>query len=383
MSSLEEQIERLRRENRESSFLLRLSNALHKRNTAFDVITTTYETLRDYSDVGEDLTNMALLRPRRQRVKTTSLEGEETTETIDMLLVEATAPNDVELVGARVPFGTGVTGRAASSKTLKVLEDIRFARSEDYLSPVERPGEGSEIAIPLLAEGELIGVLEGQSVTPYFFDTYSLGLFGKIGSIVSAKLQGVADIERDGLCKEVYSKETFGRMRELEIRYAIKGGYNLTMAVLDLDNFKRINDSVGHEAGDHVIESFGYALKHSARESDIVSRIGGDEFAILFPDTTYDEAEIAMRHIAEGLQQRLIEQNDSLAEIFRKTQTTPVPSYGLGSIFYCATTNNIDLSAETISDATIGEIADVMYREADQASYSMKDERKKSKIENP
>ena len=64
----------------------------------------------------------------------------------------------------------------------------------------------------------------------------------------------------------------------------------LSLAVADLDHFKFVNDLLGHPEGDAVLQQVGYALRRCARETDIVARIGGEEFALLMPDTTLDEA---------------------------------------------------------------------------------------------
>ena len=74
--------------------------------------------------------------------------------------------------------------------------------------------------------------------------------------------------------------------------------------MLDIDNFKRINDSLGHPAGDRVIEEIAVLLRRRTRETDLLARIGGDEFAIVLPQCDTDEA----RHIAETIGAAIREQ---------------------------------------------------------------------------
>jgi len=62
------------------------------------------------------------------------------------------------------------------------------------------------------------------------------------------------------------------------------------VAVLDLDHFKRINDSFGHDAGDEVLRGFAQIARKMVREDDVVARIGGEEFAIFFPNTSIEQA---------------------------------------------------------------------------------------------
>ena len=94
------------------------------------------------------------------------------------------------------------------------------------------------------------------------------------------------------------------RYHDLQLRHRIdrlnhKGG-ELSMMMIDVDNFKIINDVYGHEMGDHMLRHVSEIIRGNLRKSDISSRIGGDEFNIILPDTTLDEAKnIADRIIAE------------------------------------------------------------------------------------
>lgn len=75
-----------------------------------------------------------------------------------------------------------------------------------------------------------------------------------------------------------------------EVERAARYGRPLTVAFLDLDHFKPVNDTYGHEVGDTVLAQVASVLRQSVRRSDIIGRYGGEEFVILFPETTVDEA---------------------------------------------------------------------------------------------
>jgi diguanylate cyclase (GGDEF)-like protein len=72
---------------------------------------------------------------------------------------------------------------------------------------------------------------------------------------------------------------------------------------MDIDNFKFVNDSFGHSAGDSLLRLVAETIRNNIRESDVIARLGGDEFAILMPETGYESA----RKIITRVQQRLLD----------------------------------------------------------------------------
>lgn len=76
----------------------------------------------------------------------------------------------------------------------------------------------------------------------------------------------------------------------------------LVLAMMDIDNFKSINDSYGHDVGDRVLRHIAQSLRFSTRAGNVIARVGGEEFAILFPDTTLAEAQEAAERIREAIE---------------------------------------------------------------------------------
>lgn len=76
----------------------------------------------------------------------------------------------------------------------------------------------------------------------------------------------------------------------MEIARAARSGASLTLIVIDLDHFKRINDSYGHDVGDLVLQAFATTARSLLRDGDVLCRMGGEEFAVLLPDTTQEQA---------------------------------------------------------------------------------------------
>jgi diguanylate cyclase (GGDEF)-like protein len=103
----------------------------------------------------------------------------------------------------------------------------------------------------------------------------------------------------------VYNKREFRRLAELEFERARRHGHELTIFYLDIDRFKSVNDRYGHDCGDDVITAVGQLYSAECRGADLIGRVGGDEFAILCPQTDEQEALVLAERLLQttcGLQ---------------------------------------------------------------------------------
>jgi diguanylate cyclase (GGDEF)-like protein/PAS domain S-box-containing protein len=105
--------------------------------------------------------------------------------------------------------------------------------------------------------------------------------------------------------RRVFSEE-LGRQLARERRY----GGESSLMMIDVDNFKTINDSRGHAVGDLVLQAVAEALWARVRDTDMVARLGGDEFAVLLPNTARDGAESLAADVVEALRELRVDDGD-------------------------------------------------------------------------
>lgn len=158
--------------------------------------------------------------------------------------------------------------------------------------------------VPLLRNTRLIGSLNLGSADPNRF-TASLGtdFIEHMGSIVAICLENVISNEMlkfigltDSLTG-VYNRRYIDRRLVEEIARARRQGYRISCMYIDIDYFKQVNDSVGHQGGDEVLRDVANRIKAELRISDALARFGGEEFVVLLIDADLESASMVAQRI--------------------------------------------------------------------------------------
>jgi diguanylate cyclase (GGDEF)-like protein len=206
------------------------------------------------------------------------------------------------------------------------LHYLSHNAGDDFLEP----GTGYPILIPLKIVKDVFGAL---ILLPARFP--ELGRDG-VESLHSAanylalvirnaleynKARTEADY--DGLTG-VFNRKVFEKRLRLELKRHQRNGQTLSLLMLDLDYFKKINDTYGHLAGDMVLQRTGRLLRNTVRETDCVARYGGEEFVFLLPETGEKEAWL----LAQRLRQKIQKMNFS----FQGNKFNVTASIGVASL---------------------------------------------------
>ncbi len=192
------------------------------------------------------------------------------------------------------------------------------------------------LCIPILAQGEALGVLHFQATEEVsVVDDAELSLkttfAGQVGlSVANIRLR---EALRNQSIKDpltgLYNRRYLTEMLEREIRRAVRAEQNLGVLMLDLDHFKKFNDTYGHDAGDTVLREAASFLTKSIRVEDVVCRYGGEEFVIILPTADLTSAHARAERIRSRLRElTVLHQGQSLGMITVSVGVATLPQHG-------------------------------------------------------
>lgn len=217
--------------------------------------------------------------------------------------------NADKLKGLKLPAHEGIAGWVADTGGPLIVEDVsndsRFSNRVDKFSGFKTE---SIIAVPLITNNKVFGVIElinkldGEPFTP--FDLKVLTTIADFAAIAIEKSYYLRALKRMATIDSLtgsYNRGSFERMFAKEVEMCRRYEMPLSFLMIDVDDFKKINDEYGHPVGDKVLQDVVHLVTEAVRKVDSVFRYGGDEFVVLMPNTTREHAQEVRTRILERI----------------------------------------------------------------------------------
>lgn len=236
------------------------------------------------------------------------------------------------LKDVRVKLGQGIAGWVAQNGEAVVVpdtsKDTRFFGKVDEKTKMETQ---SIVAVPVKFRDTCLGVIELiNCMGPDGFDSRDLKLLEALADFAAIALENARRVKRiheltiTDDCTSLYNARHMGFILETEIYRSQRYNYEFSLVFIDLDHFKQVNDTHGHLVGSRLLAEIGNALKAHCRLIDFAFRYGGDEFVILLPQTSKDNALWVARRL-----HKLIRETVWLEQVGLQIHITP--SVGVAS----------------------------------------------------
>ncbi len=203
------------------------------------------------------------------------------------------------------------------TEALRRMEEVSESDfSKSSYAPDEKRGKYTDdfaLCLPLKVGPQFLGVLNLNGNSQGFFDNLEFNFVSLIAEILAASLNNIRQLERlrklaitDGLTS-LLNHRVFHERLTSEFERSKRFNQPLSCVMVDIDYFKRINDTYGHPAGDTILKDIANRLKAHLRTVDVVARYGGEEFAMLLPQTNAEDAEIMAERIRVDVENKAFE----------------------------------------------------------------------------
>ena len=203
------------------------------------------------------------------------------------------------------PIDSGsIVAEGCRAGKVQVLEDSRTALVGRGLYGVPRTSQepGSVAIVPLVKDGRTLGALVLEAAEPKALTLEDARPLTMLAAIVASSLELVwqfAEVDRRARTDQLtglWNRHHFGEQLQRTLNEADRYGTQVSLVLVDIDHFKRVNDTWGHEAGDAVLRQVARILQDGVRSVDICVRYGGEEIALLLAQTDSEHAvEVAER----------------------------------------------------------------------------------------
>lgn len=237
-------------------------------------------------------------------------------EKTDEIVVPYLCDKGIRANPRSLPSGEGLSGYII--KTGKPFLAFDFYQQEE-LQSVDVVHFGSEehirsiIAVPMRLGERTIGMLSAQTYKSYDYsveDQQLLDMLAAYSAIAINNARLFEEVQRLAITDSLtgtYNRRYFYSAAQKEIKRARRYKHPIAVMMLDLDNYKEINDTYGHDVGDQALRLIAQRCKENIRDADILARYGGDEFILLLPETDFKQALETAERLRSVMQKNPIE----------------------------------------------------------------------------
>jgi diguanylate cyclase (GGDEF)-like protein len=206
-----------------------------------------------------------------------------------------------------------------SSDTVRSAQQL-LEKGDLPSGPIVRKG-GAEILVPLRVATEKIGLLRLIRFSREVFNDYQSRILAMISTSLSLAIrnaeihQEVQELASKDELTSLLNRRAFLNVVDREFRRTERYETSLALILIDIDNFKEINDAYGHLVGDQVLREIAQLVIKSVRDVDTVARYGGDELVVVLPKTNLQEALIAAQRIRKRIRTSLFQCGDQAVRV--------------------------------------------------------------------
>jgi len=228
------------------------------------------------------------------------------------------------------PRKGGLTDRILRTQDITVITNTTNRQFFSNPAVVEE-GIKSLICAPLRYQNETVGILYVNDFTPRKFpemDLQELRILASFAAIAIRHAQMHEDVKQQAITDSLtglFNRRCFEDLLSRELQRAGRHNREFSLALVDVDEFKRFNDKYGHQAGDEALASLGEAIRNSIRSTDLAARYGGDEIVIILPETKLEKAyNLFAKRIKRGIEEEFVR---ITRDRYRLTVTIGIASY--------------------------------------------------------
>jgi diguanylate cyclase (GGDEF)-like protein len=210
----------------------------------------------------------------------------------DLVVTHATGAL-VDALGVRLRRDHSIAGRAVATGEPQLSPDVTLDERADHTTGWSSGGR-SLVVHPIQLDTDLPAAITVVHMEADALSARDAAILQPLVSIAASRLKHVtlfsqweSEARSDALTGLANRRAWLERL-SLEMARALRTGSPLSLAVFDLDHFKAYNDKFGHQAGDVILQRTASAWQAQIRETDLLARLGGEEFALLLPDTTLE-----------------------------------------------------------------------------------------------